>query len=274
VRTPPPGHPPDDTPTHASRDPEPGARAGIVVVAAGAGTRLGHGMPKALVPLAGRSLLVHALDGVLASGIARQVVVVVPPGDTELTAICRRFSHDAGRAGTPPVRAVAGGASRSDSVIAGLKALDAVDFVLVHDAARCLAPETVFVGVVAALAAGASAVVPAVPVVDTIKTVAATGAAGDIGAEIVTGTPERAALRAVQTPQGFRLAELLAAHARFEGTDATLVTDDAMLMELAGARVHVVPGSVQALKITTPVDLLLAEALVANGYVAGHEEKP
>ncbi|GER22870.1 2-C-methyl-D-erythritol 4-phosphate cytidylyltransferase [Zafaria cholistanensis] len=244
--------------------PERPGRAAVVIVAAGSGTRLGHGIPKALVPLAGRPLLAHAIDGALGSGVADRMVVVVPPGDTELTALCRGYAADGVH-----LACVFGGETRNESVRAGLRAIGpGVDYVLVHDAARCLTPAAVFAGVLHALHAGASAVIPAVPVVDTVKSVAPSAAPG-IAPESVTGTPERAALRAVQTPQGFRLGELLRAHeaaASWTGERAAAVTDDAMLMELAGSEVFVVPGSVEALKVTTPLDLLLAEALVANGY--------
>ena len=257
-----PPHPP--VPERSDRS----GRAAVVIVAAGSGTRLGYGLPKALVPLAGRPLLAHAIDGALGSGVADRMVVVVPPGDTELTALCQRYAADGAH-----LSCVWGGATRNESVRAGLRAVGpGTDYVLVHDAARCLTPPEIFTGVLRALRAGAGAVIPAVPVVDTIKSVAPAAAPG-IAPEPVTGTPERAALRAVQTPQGFRLGELLRAHesaASWTGERAAAVTDDAMLMELAGTEVFVVPGSVEALKITTPMDLLLAEALVANGY----EEQP
>ena len=107
-----------------------------------------------------------------------------------------------------------GGATRADSVRAGLAALmDGVEAVLVHDAARALTPEAVFHRVADALAAGAEAVIPAVAVVDTVKTVTHTsGTDAAIAPELVTGTAPREELRAVQTPQGFRLATLLQAH--------------------------------------------------------------
>ena len=275
---------PDNQPPHAAPgpDPEPSAEpparhsvescqaesaaqdgaAAVVVVAAGSGTRLGHGIPKALVPLAGRPLLAHALDGVLASGVASRIVVVLPPGDTELARVCAGYA-DRG------VVAVDGGATRNESVRAGLAAVgDGADVVLVHDAARCLTPPAVFREVLAALRAGADAAVPAVPVVDTVK-VAAPSARTAIAAETVAATPDRSGLRAVQTPQGFRLAPLRAAHEAAAGWDAlraAAVTDDALLMESRGVDVYLVRGAAESLKITTPLDLLLAEAMVANGY--------
>ena len=101
---------------------------------------------------------------------------------------------------------VAGGASRTDSVAAGLAAVGDVDVVLVHDAARCLTPLAVFERVVAAVRGGAAGAVPGIPLVDTVKTVDADG--------VITGTPDRASLRAVQTPQGFAREVLVAAYSR------------------------------------------------------------
>ncbi|HXD28640.1 MAG TPA: 2-C-methyl-D-erythritol 4-phosphate cytidylyltransferase [Arthrobacter sp.] len=245
-------------------DPTP-ARIGVIVVAAGSGTRLGHGMPKALVPLAGRPLLAHALRGILDSGVADELVVVLPLGDDRLEGTCREAAR---RTGTV-VATVPGGAERHDSVRAGLAALGPVDHVLVHDAARCLTPPAVFARIAAALAAGSPAVVPGVPVADTIKAVdPAAAAALDIpDAALVTGTPDRSGLRAIQTPQGFDAAALAAAHqlaAGWDRTAAAAVTDDAALMERAGHPVLVVPGDPAAFKITTALDLLLAEAMLAR----------
>lgn len=255
-------------------DPTPAtpARTGVVVVAAGSGTRLGRGMPKALVPLAGRPLLAHALQGIIDSGVADELVVVLPPNDDRLEDICREAAE---RTGTL-VATVRGGAERNDSVRAGLAALDRVDHVLVHDAARCLTPAAVFSRIAAAVAAGGIAVVPGVPVADTIKAVEPAPAAalhtpaatlGIPDAAVVTGTPDRSGLRAIQTPQGFDAAALAAAHqlaARGGRGAAAAVTDDAGVMERAGHSVLVVPGDPAAFKITTAQDLLLAEAILAR----------
>jgi 2-C-methyl-D-erythritol 4-phosphate cytidylyltransferase len=162
---------------------------------------------------------------------------------------------------------VDGGATRADSVRAGIAALmDGIEAVLVHDAARALTPESVFHRVTDALAAGAAAVIPGVAVVDTVKTVAATtGEDSALAPEIVTGTAPREELRAVQTPQGFQIGILLKAHEAARTLDqqqAGAVTDDAMLVEMLGTPVHAVRGSSQSLKITTPLDLILAEGLL------------
>lgn len=212
-----------------------------VVAAAGQGLRLAAGAPKAFVELDGVSLLRRCVDGLLASGVVDLVVVVVP---AELVATAVGLLPDG-------VTVVAGGSDRSGSVRAGLAALPGeVEHVLVHDAARALTPPALVRAVVAALHAGAAAVVPAVPVTDTIKTVTD---------GVVTGTPPRCGLRAVQTPQGFTAALLRRVHA-----GATSATDDAGLVELTGVAVHTVPGDPLALKITTPLDLRLARVLLAE----------
>lgn len=232
----------------------------MILVAAGSGTRLGYGMPKALVPLAGRPLLEHALDSLAAAVPEARIIVVLPEGNAELELVCARH-------GSEPVTC-SGGATRNDSVRAGLELLEhGTEFVLVHDAARALTPPVVFERVTAALQAGARAVIPVLPVIDTIKSVRTV--AGAPGAEVVTSTAERSSLRAVQTPQGFNAAALMDAHSTAGGWDtarAEKVTDDAMLMEMIGTPVYTVPGSTLALKVTTKMDLLLAESLVANGY--------
>ncbi|MFP5310926.1 MAG: 2-C-methyl-D-erythritol 4-phosphate cytidylyltransferase, partial [Actinomycetes bacterium] len=146
----------------------------VIVVAAGSGQRLGYGVPKAAVPLGGEPILMHALRGIVAAGIATQVCVVLPPGDQGLRGLCEGFQLELADGG-PLLTVVDGGSSRADSVRAGLAALmDGIEAVLVHDAARALTPESVFHRVSDALAAGADAVIPVLPVVDTIKTVAAT----------------------------------------------------------------------------------------------------
>lgn len=212
-------------------------------MAGGVGQRLGRGIPKAQVQVAGRSILQHALQGVLDAGVAAEICIVVPAGDTALRL------EIAAVATTVPIRLVDGGATRPDSVAAGLAALSpGIVLVLVHDAARALTPPEVFHRVVGALQSGADAVIPAVPVVDTIKTVEHS---------LVTGTPPRDTLRAIQTPQGFTVEALGRAH-RDPGA---AVTDDAMLMERLGIPVQVVEGADAAFKITTAQDLQIAEIL-------------
>ncbi|HEX7322366.1 MAG TPA: 2-C-methyl-D-erythritol 4-phosphate cytidylyltransferase [Mycobacterium sp.] len=217
-----------------------------VVPAAGSGERLAAGVPKAFLDLAGQTLVGRAVAGLLASGVVDRVVVAVPPDRIEqATAMLDGAAM-----------VVAGGFDRVQSVSLALDCLsdtEPPDFVLIHDAARPLTPPALFVRVVEALRAGHRAVVPVLPVPDTIKAVDANG--------VVLGTPERAGLRAVQTPQGFAAELLLRAYQR--AGDAEF-TDDASLVEHVGGQVQVVDGDPLAFKITTPLDLLLARAVVAE----------
>jgi 2-C-methyl-D-erythritol 4-phosphate cytidylyltransferase len=229
---------------------EPGTRTGVILVAAGSGQRLGFGIPKARVLCGGVTLLEHALRNVLASGVAHEIVVVIPAGDAILAEVARAAS------GGIRVTTVVGGPSRAASVQAGLAGLGAgVGRVLVHDAARALTPGEVFQRVGFRLAEGAAAVIPVLPVVDTVKIVRDGR---------VVGTPGRAELRIVQTPQGFDAGVLRSVHERSDAADPT-ITDDAMLVELLGLPVVVVDGDPLAFKVTTPLDLALAETLVARG---------
>jgi 2-C-methyl-D-erythritol 4-phosphate cytidylyltransferase len=213
-----------------------------VVPAAGSGVRLAAGVPKAFCEIDGRTLLECAVAGLLESGVVDQVVVAVPSDRID----------QAGRLLGDRATVVAGGADRAGSVRLALSALPAAaEFVLVHDAARALTPPGLIARVVDALRSGQVAVVPALPVSDTIKAVDANG--------VVLGTPERAGLRAVQTPQGFATELLLRAYARAGSAD---FTDDASLVEHLGGQVQVVDGDPLAFKITTRLDLLLAETVV------------
>lgn len=233
---------------HVTHDARTDDGAGVVVVAAGSGTRLGADRPKALVEVAGVTLLEHALVGATGSGAGH--VVVVAPADhlAQTEGVVARVRTQA------VVTVVPGGAERTDSVAAGLAALPpGLDVVLVHDAARCLAPASLFERVTAAVRAGAAGAVPGLAVVDTIKVVDERGA--------ITATPARASLRAVQTPQGFRADLLRAAHAT--GVQAT---DDAALVEALGHEVLVVEGDERALKVTTVEDLRRVERWLAEGH--------
>jgi 2-C-methyl-D-erythritol 4-phosphate cytidylyltransferase len=219
-----------------------------IVPAAGSGQRLGAGVPKAFVKLAGQSMIERALCGLHASGVVDDIVVAVPPERTD-EAILILGKPDR------PVQVVAGGADRTESVLRGLEAVDCADddLVLVHDAARPLTPPALIVRVVDALRAGNTAVIPVLPVTDTIKAVDANG--------VVLGTPERAGLRAVQTPQGFAVGVLRRAYQRAQNG---AFTDDAALVESIGGQVQTVEGDPLAFKITTAMDLRLADALLAG----------
>jgi 2-C-methyl-D-erythritol 4-phosphate cytidylyltransferase len=214
-----------------------------ILVAAGSGQRLGAQQPKAFCCVRGRTLLEHALDAFAQHPLVRDVVVVAPPD---------ALRHAAELA--PRRIVVAGGATRQASVRCGLAAVARdVDVVLVHDVARPFVPSTVIDRVLAALVDGADAVIPARPITDTVKRVDASGA--------VVETIDRSALRAVQTPQGFRRSVLAAAH---DFGSRTLATDDAALVEAQGGRVVVVDGADESFKITRPWDLVLAEAVAAR----------
>jgi 2-C-methyl-D-erythritol 4-phosphate cytidylyltransferase len=201
-------------------------------------------VPKAFIHFDGQTLVERAVTGLLQSGVVDRVIVAVPAERTDEAKLI--LGHEA--------TIVAGGANRSASVSRALAALSGAgepDFVLVHDAARALTPPELVVRVVEALRAGHSAVVPVLPLSDTIKAVDANG--------VVLGTPERAGLRAVQTPQGFATDLLLRAYQR--ATNAEF-TDDASMVEHIGAQVQVVDGDPLAFKITTRLDLLLAQAIL------------
>jgi 2-C-methyl-D-erythritol 4-phosphate cytidylyltransferase/2-C-methyl-D-erythritol 2,4-cyclodiphosphate synthase len=218
---------------------------GIVVVAAGSGTRLGGVEPKAFVALRGVPILERALRGVFESVEPAQVVVVAP--ESHLKA-ARTIAARVAGAASASVSVVAGGATRQASVAAGLAALSTdVDTVLVHDAARALAPSALIDRVARAVRTTGAGVIPALPVTDTIKRVGQDAA--------VLGTVDRSDLVHVQTPQGFPRAELAAAYAN--ATEEH--TDDAALFAAHGGRVSVVEGEARAFKITTAWDLRRAE---------------
>ena len=205
-----------------------------IVVAAGSGTRFGRA--KQYERLGDRRVLDWALEA--ARAVSEGVVLVVPP--------------DSAARREPGVDAVVpGGATRSESVRAGLAAVPGeADVVVVHDAARPLAAIALFEAVVAAVAAGADAAIPAIPVSNTVKRVEG---------ERVVSTVERADLVEVQTPQCFAASALRAAHA-----GEAEATDDAALIEAAGGSVVVVPGDPANLKLTHPHDLVVARALLGE----------
>lgn len=215
-----------------------------VVAAAGQGTRLGAAVPKAYVELEGRTLLERSV-ATMAAVVDRVVVVVSPDMEAEARGILSGYT----------VQFVHGGAERADSIYAALNAVPLDDAcILVHDAARALTPPEMVSRVVDAVLGGAAAVVPVVPVADTVKRVA-----GDA----VEETLDRSALRAAQTPQGFDLRLLREANEKYLAeTPSFVATDDASLMEWFGAPVTTVEGDPMAFKITTPLDLRLAESLV------------
>jgi len=239
-----------------SHDEQP-AGCAVVVVAAGAGTRMGAEVNKVLLPLAGRAVLAWSVATALGVPDVRRVVVVVRPGEEDEVARALGPVLPAADGGTtdgptPEVRLVAGGATRHDSEWAGLRALaddirdGVVDVVAVHDGARPLAPTSLYVAVVAAARAHGGAL-PVVP---------AAGLLGPAGPVVDAG--------AVQTPQSFRAADLLAAYTRAE-RDGFGGTDTASCLErYAGHSVRIVAVASTAtnLKVTHPEDLGVAEALL------------
>jgi 2-C-methyl-D-erythritol 4-phosphate cytidylyltransferase len=216
-----------------------------ILVAAGRGDRLGSDRPKAFAKLGGRVLLAESLERLEASGWI-EAIVVVAPDDWEEPAILLAEELAAGKV----VATVAGGATRADSVRAGLAEVpdDAV-LVLVHDAARPLVSDAVIERVVTALGDGWDGAVPAVPVSDTVKRTDSAGA--------VVETIDRSDLVAVQTPQAFAADVLRTALA--PGGDET---DCAGFVERAGGRVRVVEGDRRLVKVTTEADLRFVEHLL------------
>ncbi|MFI9825629.1 2-C-methyl-D-erythritol 4-phosphate cytidylyltransferase [Streptomyces sp. NPDC052013] len=249
----------DDPLPAPSPSPAPGrttARTAAVIPAAGRGVRLGPGAPKALRALGGTPMLIHAIRA-MADSRAVSLVVVVAPRDGAAEVKTLLDAH------ALPDRTdflvVPGGDTRQESVRLGLDALPPdYDIVLVHDAARPLVPVDTVDAVIEAVRDGAVAVVPALPLADTVKQVEPAATQGD--PEPVIATPDRSRLRAVQTPQGFDRATLVRAHE----TVTDNVTDDASMVEQLGLTVVTVPGHEEAFKVTRPLDLVLAEAVLAR----------
>jgi 2-C-methyl-D-erythritol 4-phosphate cytidylyltransferase len=215
-----------------------------LIVAAGRGERLGSGRPKALVDVGGRAMLEWSVQTLRSVAAVERIVVALPASEL----------------GAAPegVVAVPGGAVRSESVRAALRACPEGDPVVVHDAARPLAPASLFSRALSRLEeSGADAVIAAAPVADTIKEVGPDG-------RTVARTLDRTRLWAVQTPQVFRRAAL--ERALMDAGDSVLAaaTDDAWLVEQDGGRVEVIESSPANIKITTPTDLRLAELMLAE----------
>jgi 2-C-methyl-D-erythritol 4-phosphate cytidylyltransferase len=216
-----------------------------LIVAAGRGERLGSDRPKALVALGGRPMLEWSVATLRSLPEIERIVVALPAD-----------ALDAAPDGTV---AVPGGAVRSESVREALRACGGGDPVVVHDAARPLAPAALFERALAQLRqSGADAVIAAAPVSDTIKEV------GDDG-RTVRRTLDRRRLWAVQTPQVFRREALERALLGADDELLAAATDDAWLIERAGGAVEVVESGARNIKITTPTDLKLAELLLSEG---------
>lgn len=229
-------------------------RVTALVAAAGRGTRLGEPIPKAYVQLNGRTLVERSVAAMERSEAVDDVAVIVSADMLDYAAELFRRARAAGRL-RGEVDFIVGGAERIDSVWEGMRRMPGDGIVLVHDAARALTPPGMIARVVKAVSAGADAVIPVLPVADTIK---------EVRGDVVTGTPDRSALRAVQTPQGFRVPLLRRAyeeHFALSAAEAAHATDDASLVERIGEPVHVVQGDPMAFKVTTPLDLALASRI-------------
>jgi 2-C-methyl-D-erythritol 4-phosphate cytidylyltransferase len=226
-------------------------RCSVIIVAAGSGTRLKTDTPKAFVPLAGHSLLHYSLRAIAALEAIDEAVVTVPPG------MERAARAEVVRAGLEiPVKLVGGGAERQDSVRIALALTSAEsEAVVVHDAARPFAGPALFAACIEATRRCDGALA-AVAVADTLKRV---------NGRTIAATVAREGLWQAQTPQAFRRKILVQAHDHALRERWT-ATDDAELVERCGGRVEVVESSAANLKITTPGDLEIAEALVARMF--------
>ncbi len=212
----------------------------VIIAAGGSGERLDAKVPKALVQLAGKTLIEHAVANM--APVASQIIVAVPPGFED------QFQDLLGS----EVTIVTGGKSRTLSVKNAIAHVNEdIDYILVHDAARPLASVNLAIRVIDSLHAGDKAVVPGLEVIDTIKRVDTDG--------YVTKTHPRSKLRAIQTPQGFARKVLIKAH-----SSSSDLTDDAALVEERGGEVKVIPGEERAMKITTIDDLAVAEKLLVG----------
>jgi 2-C-methyl-D-erythritol 4-phosphate cytidylyltransferase/2-C-methyl-D-erythritol 2,4-cyclodiphosphate synthase len=225
----------------------PGVTTAALIVAAGRGHRSGGGVPKQYRRVGGRPILGWAIDSLLAAGIG-DIRVVINPEDAEL------YAEAVGDRRVGPW--IAGGATRQESVAAGLQALDgpqAPEFVLVHDAARPFVPAAMVARLLAALETAPGAC-PALPVVDSLRR--GVGPGPDEGA--IEGEVDRERLWRVQTPQAFRFRALADAHA----VAAQGATDDAEILRAAGGAVRLVEGDERAMKVTLPTDFAAAERLL------------
>ena len=225
-----------------------------IIVAAGAGRRIGGAMTKTYLPIAGRPLILRTLDRIFATPVISNIILVVAASDIEY---CRGLLSAESPFNQRPCDLQAGGATRQQSVRCGLEKLQAnTDMVMIHDGARpFVSPALIERCIHAAVLKGAAVV--GVPVRDTIKRVSDEG--------YIQSTPERSGLWEIQTPQVFQRGLIVAAYdwAMREGLEAT---DDAMVVERMGKPVFVVEGERSNFKITVPEDLQLAEAMIRAGY--------
>ena len=220
----------------------------ILIAAAGSGRRMGASGNKLLLKLAGRPVLAWTLDAVLAAQAIHWIGIIGQPIDkSSIMSLVE---------GSPkPIEWIYGGCTRLESVQLGLSSLPPeARHVLIHDGARCLAEPDLLNRCAEVVEAG-HAVIAATPVTDTVKRVNGEG--------FITNTPERLGLWAAQTPQGFSVAELTEGHARAL-ENGWNVTDDASLFERLGWPVRILESGPSNIKVTTPFDLTIAEAVLAR----------
>jgi len=235
------------------------APATAVIAAAGTGERLGADVPKALVPLAGRPMASWSVAAFARAEATGAIVVAVPAGsEAEFEALAPAGAE---------IEVVAGGATRSESVSLALERVEA-GIVAIHDAARPLVSAELIDALVAKLAdrPDADGVIAAAPIFDTVKRAREPRPAkGELprGGPTIAKTESRDHLWAAQTPQAFRTAALRSALAA-DPQRVAAATDEAMLVEKAGGKVLIHPAPARNLKVTTPDDLLVAEALLAG----------
>jgi 2-C-methyl-D-erythritol 4-phosphate cytidylyltransferase len=231
-------------------------KATAIVLAAGEGRRMGGGVPKAYLPIAGRVLLLRALDHMFSAPSVETVVLVVA---AEQSSRCESLLRGDGVLKDRRWVLQNGGATRQQSARRGLERVSPhAEIVVIHDAARPFVSAGLIDRCVEA-AAEKGAVVSGLPVRDTIKAVSSE--------HWIEATPERSTLWEIQTPQAFKRDLIVAAHER-AAADGAQGTDDAMLVERLGAPVYVLEGERTNFKITGPEDLWLAEALIREGRVA------
>ena len=226
-----------------------------IVLAAGAGRRIGADVSKTYLSIAGRPLVLRALDRMFAAKSIEEVILVV--GENELERCSAMLRRDAALVNRPWVLQ-SGGSTRQQSARRGLEKVDAVaDIIVIHDGARPFVSAALIDRLVEA-AAEKGAAVAGLPVRDTIKVVASDGR--------IQSTPERRSLWEVQTPQVFKRELIIAAHvaAAIKGVEAT---DDAMVVEQFGKPVFVLEGERSNIKITLPEDIWLAEMMIRDGRV-------
>ena len=238
-----------------------------IIAAGGRGARFGGPQPKQLLTLAGRPILQHSVDAFLRSDDVSEIVVALP---AELAADPPAYLRDpgpgGGRPASKPIRVVEGGERRQDSVANAFASVDPrCDVVVIHDAARPLVTADLIRRTVEA-AAEHGAAIAATAATDTVKRAAAD--------RVIVATLPRTEIYLAQTPQAFRTSVLRDALTRAQGGAQTEATDEAMLVERAGHPVHIVESNPRNIKVTTPEDMLLAEAIAQQGQQRQQGTRP